>query len=120
VRAHLEDSVYKPFPVKCREDFGVALKAKIALLQAKTESGEVGKVFLCMSARVFFTLSICDGLTNQQKHTEYCKRKNSLFIANFPGAGGALQQVLWVLVSEPASIRKLGSSVVHFKGLVYG
>jgi hypothetical protein len=106
---YLDDSPYKPFPSECREAFGEALYRKLQEMN--------GNIFLCMSSRVFFDLDICDGLLNQQKHIKYCHRKNTLFLANFPGV---LEQVLWVLVSEPASIHKLGSAVPHMNRLIYG
>jgi hypothetical protein len=41
-----------------------------------------------------------------------------VFLASMPGT--RLQRVMWVPVSEPASIRKLGSGVVHFNVLSLG
>ncbi len=110
---HLQESPFRPFPKQCRQDFGNALKDRL------THNPQAGGVYLCMSAKVFYTLDICDNKTDQQKQSLYSRHKNTLFIASMPNVAH-MQDVVWVLVSEPASIRKLGSGVVHFDSLTHG
>jgi hypothetical protein len=105
--SYLEESPYKPFPANCCKSFDNNLGKM-----------EPPHIYLCMSAKVFYSLDISDGMMDEQRATCYSACKNMVFLASMPGT--CLQRVMWVLVSEPASIQKLGSGIVHFNALSLG